>query len=134
MPPHNNRQIALGRIAFVNEKIFEMGSNYTAGHDAEAVAGDYLKKQGFKILELNWKTRYCEIDIIAQKKKVIYFVEVKSRRNDNQGYGLDYITPGKLRKMTFAAEMWVSGNHWNGDYQLAAIGIDGDDITLIDEI
>lgn len=109
-------------------------SNYSAGHNAEVTAADYLERLGFKILQLNWKTRYCEIDIVAVKSKAIYFIEVKYRNNDKQGHGLDYITVGKLRKMTFAAEMWVNTNQWDGEYQLAAIGIDGRDITFIDEI
>lgn len=109
-------------------------SNYSTGHDAEARAAQYLEKRGFKILQLNWKTRYCEIDIVADKKDVIYFVEVKYRRTDKQGTGLEYVTSAKLRKMTFAAEMWVSTNQWEGEYQLAAIGIDGDEITFVDEV
>lgn len=109
-------------------------SNYSAGHAAELVAADYLQNHHFKIIELNWKTRYCEIDIIAEKNKAVYFIEVKYRQNDQQGRGLDYVTAGKLRKMTFAAEMWVNVNEWRGEYQLAALGIDGQHITFIDEI
>lgn len=109
-------------------------SNYTAGHNAEKRAAEYLRSQGFKIRELNWKTRYCEIDIVAEKDKSIYFVEVKYRRNAAQGMGLDYITPKKLQQMSFAAEMWVSNHNWSGDYQLAAISIDADRITFLDVI
>ncbi len=97
-------------------------------------AANYLEQQGFAIIQLNWKTRYCEIDIVAEKNKVIYFVEVKYRQNTKQGRGLDYVTHGKLRKMEFAAEVWVGANNWSGEYQLAAIGMDGDDITFVDEI
>ncbi len=96
-------------------------TNYSAGHAAELVAADFIGSQGFKIRELNWKTKYCEVDIVAEKDDRVYFVEVKYRRNDNQGSGLDYITPNKLRQMAFAAEMWVSDHDWSGDYQLAAI-------------
>jgi uncharacterized protein (TIGR00252 family) len=111
-----------------------VGSNYAAGHAAEVRAAEYLKQQGFKIVELNWKTRYCEIDIVAEKKKAIYFVEVKYRRNAAQGIGLDYITPKKLNQMRFAAEMWVQNHDWSGDYQLAVVSIDGEDFTFIDEL
>lgn len=107
-------------------------TNYATGHVAEKVAADYLKNEGFKIVELNWKTRYCEIDIVARKAKTIYFVEVKSRKNSLQGSGLDYITGNKLRQMQFAAEMWVSEHNWMGDYQLAAVGIDAGQINFID--
>lgn len=109
-------------------------TNYQVGHDAEKQAAEYLKQQGFKIRELNWKTRYCEIDIVAEKDKAIYFVEVKSRKNSNQGYGYEYITAKKLQQMHFAAEMWVQNNNWTGDYQLVVASMDGQEITLIDTI
>lgn len=109
-------------------------TNYAAGHDAEKQAAKYLEVKGFKIRELNWKTRYCEIDIVAEKSGAVYFVEVKYRKNRSQGSGIEYVTPKKLNQMCFAAEMWVSNNQWDGEYQLAAIGIDGDDISLITDI
>ena len=109
-------------------------SNYTAGHNAEKRAAQYLREHGFAILELNWKTRYCEIDIVAKKNAVIYFVKVKYRRNATYGSGLDYITPKKLQRMQFAAELWVHNQVWTGEYQLAAVAVDGERIKLIDSL
>lgn len=109
-------------------------SNYLTGHSAEVRAAEYLKQKGFNIRELNWKTKYCEIDIVAEKAKAIYFIEVKYRRTQNQGYGLDYITPKKLNQMRFAAEIWVNSNKWIGEYQLAAISIDAEKVTFLDEL
>lgn len=109
-------------------------SNYVAGHNAEKRAATYLESQGFAVKALNWKTKYCEIDIVAQKAQTIYLVEVKYRRNANQGYGLDYITPRKLKQMQFAAELWVHTHAWPGDYQLAALAIDGADIAFLDSL
>lgn len=100
-------------------------TNYQHGHDAEKVAAAALQKQGYKIRDINWRTKYCEIDIIGEKKNVMYFVEVKYRQNDNQGQGIDYITPKKLEQMAFAAEIWVTNNKWNGDYELAAVEVSG---------
>lgn len=107
-------------------------TNYQTGHDAEKWAAEYLKQQGYKIRELNWKTRYCEIDIVAEKDNTIYFIEVKYRKSDKFGSGLDYVTPKKLQQMTFAAEMWVSNNNWEGNYQLAALAIDAGQINFIE--
>jgi Holliday junction resolvase-like predicted endonuclease len=110
----------------------ELTTNYSTGHEAEQDAAEYLVNNGFKIVEVNWKTRFCEIDIIAEKNKEIYFVEVKSRKNSKQGYGLDYVTPKKLQQMRFAAEMWINKEKWTGPYQLSAIGIDGGEISFVD--
>lgn len=109
-------------------------TNYQTGHNAEKRAAEYLEKQGFKVRELNWKTRYCEIDIVAEKDKVVYFVEVKYRKNAAHGSGLEYITPKKLQQMQFAAEMWVQNNEWSGDYQLSAVAIDGDRISFLEDL
>jgi Holliday junction resolvase-like predicted endonuclease len=109
-------------------------SNYMAGHSAEVRAAEYLERHGYKIRQLNWKTRYCEIDIVAEKDKRIHFVEVKYRRNSRQGYGLDYILPKKLHQMQFAAEMWVADHSWRGEYQLAALAIDAEEISFVEQI
>lgn len=109
-------------------------TNYQSGHEAEKQAAGYLKEQGFKVRELNWKTRYCEIDIVAEKAKTMWFIEVKSRKNADQGYGYEYVTPKKLQQMHFAAEMWVQANNWKGAYQLAVISIDGTEVTFIEDV
>lgn len=107
-------------------------TNYATGHEAEKTAAAYLVSQGFKIVELNWKTKYCEIDIVAQKAKTIYLVEVKSRKSEQQGSGFEYITPKKLNQMKFAAEMWVASQGWAHDYILAAISVDADAISFLE--
>jgi putative endonuclease len=118
-------------------------SNHSVGHAAEKRAAEYLKSQGFKIKQLNWKTPSCEIDIVAEKseqgklwrkEKTIYFVEVKYRRTAKQGLGMDYVTPTKLKQMQLAAETWVSHHNWQGQYQLAVISIDANEVTFVDDI
>lgn len=111
-----------------------MATNYQSGRDAEKRGAEYLRAHGFSIRELNWKTRYCEIDIVAEKDKRIYFVEVKYRRDAVHGTGLEYLTPKKLKQMSFAAEMWIQSHNWSGEYQLAAISIDAEQITFLDEV
>ncbi len=102
------------------------------GQQAEVAAVKYLEQLGYKILEHNWRTRYCEIDIVVQKDKVVHFIEVKYRVRDAQGSGLDYITSHKLRQMQFAAELWVSQYGWAGDYLLGAIEVSGPAFVVTD--
>jgi Holliday junction resolvase-like predicted endonuclease len=103
-----------------------MITNYAHGHLAEQIAAAHLKRQGYRIRDTNWKTRYCEIDIVAEKTGCIYFVEVKYRQTDSQGTGFDYITPKKIKRMTFAAEVWVQVAEWRGDYVIAAVEVSGE--------
>lgn len=90
------------------------------GKDAEQKVADYLHARKHKILAMNWRTRWCEIDIISTKDKVVYFTEVKYRSAQHWGEGLDYITPQKLKQMHFAAELWLVENKWRGEALLQA--------------
>lgn len=83
------------------------GINRTAGRIAENVAAEHLVNLGYQIVARNWRTKLCEIDIIAHKDKDLCFVEVKYRHNDSCGDGLDAITPRKLQQMRFAAEVYM---------------------------
>lgn len=95
------------------------------GRQAEAAAADFLERKGCWIIARNWRTRFCEIDIVAERDSIIYFCEVKYRRSNGHGSGLDYITAAKLRRMQFAAESWVHANNYRGAYRLAAVEVSG---------
>lgn len=99
------------------------------GQHAEKVAAAYLETNGYIVIDTNWRTRWCEIDIIAMKESVVYFVEVKYRSSHKQGGGLAAITPKKIRQMTFAAQLWLR-NHPNMDAKLAALEVSGTDYSI----
>lgn len=105
-------------------------TNLAHGQRAEEVAADYLAAQGYEIIERNWRTRVCEIDIIASKDRVMYFIEVKYRKSNSQGSGLDYITPKKLKQMQFAANIWIQEQDWEGDFFLSVIEVGGSDYKV----
>lgn len=100
------------------------------GRQAESVAASFLVRRGYCILYRNWRCRYCEIDIVAKKNEVLSFVEVKYRRNNRQGSGIDYITSTKLRQMSFAARLWVNHYGWGGEYSLAAVEVCGSQFSV----
>ncbi len=102
------------------------------GRQAEATVANYLTSQGFSIVDRNWRTRWCEIDIIAKKDKVIYFIEVKYRTSETQGGGFEYIGPNKLRQLRFAANFWTANNNWDGDYRLYGAEVTGANFENID--
>ncbi|MEK7153160.1 MAG: YraN family protein [Patescibacteria group bacterium] len=100
------------------------------GRKAEAVAAAFLVRKGCAIVERNWRTRWCEIDILAQRAGVLYFCEVKYRLHSRQGSGVDYITAKKHKQMQFAARFWVGAHHWQGEYQLCVIEVSGEDFRI----
>ena len=77
------------------------------GTEAEGKVADYLKAHGHKILDRNFKTRYCEIDIVSKTETEIYFTEVKYRKNDDFGGGLAAVDAKKIEKMKVAAEIYL---------------------------
>jgi len=105
-------------------------TTFDTGRKAESVAAEYLKQHGCAIVAKNWRTKFCEIDVIAQRDRVVYFCEVKYRKTDRQGSGLEYITPQKLQQMRLAAEAWVHFTGWQGEYQLCAIEVSGPDFRI----
>lgn len=83
--------------------------NTTAiGQRAEALACDYLKANGFEIVERNYRDRFCEIDIIAKNNDSICFVEVKFRNTNDFGGGVGAIHHYKQQRLQKAAGSWLA--------------------------
>lgn len=105
-------------------------TSFDIGRRAETVAAEFLLRKGCAIICQNWRTRMCEIDVVACRDTCIYFCEVKYRASAAFGKGLDYITAKKLKQMRFAAESWVHMHNWRGEYQLCAIEVSGPNFTI----
>ncbi len=73
------------------------------GEKGETLAAWYLKQNGYKIIEQNYRNQMGEIDIIAKEKKTIVFVEVKTRRSIRYGSPKWAVTPKKQRKISMVA-------------------------------
>lgn len=106
-------------------------SSTDVGRRAEQAAAVYLDMRGFKIIEQNWRRPRAEIDIIAKKDGVMHLIEVKYRRSDDQGGGLEAITATKLKHMQRAAWLWSEETKWRGEQVLSAIEVAGPDYVVI---
>lgn len=96
------------------------------GDAAEDTAADYLVRLGHEICERNWKTKYCEIDIVSVKNGTLYFTEVKYRKTGAQGGGLAAITRKKQNQMAFAAKLYVHVNKsFSHELRLAVLALAG---------
>lgn len=105
-------------------------TSFESGRRAEAVAADFLRRKGCTILAQNWRTRFCEIDIVATRGSIAYFCEVKYRQNNSRGSGMMYITPRKVQQMRLSARYWLHENQWRGQSQLCAIEVSGSDFRI----
>lgn len=78
------------------------------GHRGEDLAVVFLQSHGFTIVERNFRIRGGEIDIIAEKRGRIHFVEVKTRRDTSYGFPEEAVTRTKLQSITLTAHAWMS--------------------------
>ena len=85
--------------------------NVLKGKAGEILAVNFLAKQGFKIIEKNWRfSRLGEIDIIAKDKNTLVFIEVKARTSSAFGEPLESVNEKKFDKMQRLAEIYLSQN------------------------
>lgn len=89
------------------------------GDAAEQKAVDFLRTQGFRIVDRNVSSRFGEIDIVAMKADVLHIVEVKSAPTYDQA--VRNITPAKIRKILMTAESYMKKHHLELDYSLDAV-------------
>jgi len=73
------------------------------GESGESLAAKFLKKNGYKIIEQNYRCKSGEIDIIARDGRVLAFIEVKARRTGGFGGPKWAVTPKKQRKISMVA-------------------------------
>ena len=85
-------------------------ANLIVGRKGESQAVDYLKKEGYDILERNYKNKIGEIDIIAFDKDRYVFVEVKTRQSGKDGFGREVVTQDKLHKIKNIALLYLKSN------------------------
>ena len=77
------------------------------GRWGETEVARYLEKQGYTIVEKNYRTRFGEIDLIAQKGKIVAFVEVKLRSSSDFARGIEAVDRTKIQKILVTAGNWI---------------------------
>lgn len=87
------------------------------------MAVDYLIRQGFSILEQNWRYKKAEIDIIAQKNEILVAVEVKTRSSDLFGDPQDFVDKKKIGLMVKAIDKYVCDQRLNVQVRFDIIAI-----------
>lgn len=75
------------------------------GKEGEKIAADFLKKNGYRIIDKNIRCPLGEIDIVAREKGAIVFVEVKTRKSSKLGYPEQAVGIRKQKKMSQLA-LW----------------------------
>ncbi|TXB67130.1 YraN family protein [Vicingus serpentipes] len=84
-----------------------MAEHNQLGNQGEGLAVQFLQKLGYAIIETNWQQHKFEIDIIAQDKNEIVFVEVKTRSTTYFGEPEEAITPTKQKHLIEGADFYI---------------------------
>jgi putative endonuclease len=87
-----------------------MSDFHILGRKGEELAVEFLKKEGYTILEKNWNAGKLEIDIIARKMDMIIFVEVKTRSVNYLATPESAVDSRKQRSIISAADRYLKKN------------------------
>lgn len=110
-----------------------MRNNRQLGTKKEQLACEYLKKQGYVILDCNYRNRYGEIDIVAKEGTYLCFIEVKYRSSFSCGEALEAVTCKKQKTIMSVANYYCMKHNLGLDVDIRfdVVGIQKDEIILI---
>ena len=110
-----------------------MTEKQVRGAVGEQAAVDYLRRNGFMIVERNYRIARSEVDIIATRHDELHFVEVKTRKFGTMTAPEEAITEQKLRAMRRAASAYMAQHHsmLEPRFSLIAIEMVGDRVEAL---
>ncbi len=113
--------------------MIEKRNNRALGTQKENIAVEYLRKQGYTIIQMNFRCKQGEIDIIATDENYLVFVEVKYRADSHCGNPGEAIDFRKQKKIYRVAEYYLYNSRLSQDTpcRFDAVIIEGEDVTLI---
>lgn len=100
-----------------------MAESHLLGREGEEQAAEHLKSKGYKILHRNWISGRRELDIVAENKEYVVFVEVKTRAHDFHMPQGEMVTKEKQRSMVFAADSYIRRYNINKESRFDVITI-----------
>lgn len=85
-----------------------MGRNNTVGAWGESLAAQYLHRKHYKLLGMNYKCKFGEIDLIVCNRKYLVFVEVKLRKSSDFAEAHEFVDEYKQARLRATAELYLS--------------------------
>jgi putative endonuclease len=100
-----------------------MAEHNELGKLGEELAVEFLRKNGYEILETNWTFQKAEIDIIAQKENTLAVVEVKTRSSLEFGLPQDFVKPKKIQLLVKAVNEYVVSKNLDVEVRFDIIAV-----------
>ncbi|QZK91696.1 YraN family protein [Flavobacterium sp. CHNK8] len=110
-----------------------MAEHNELGKLGEEMAVEFLKKEGYTILQTNYTFQKAEIDILAQKAGVLAVVEVKTRSSLDFGLPQDFVKPKKIQLLVKAVDAFVTQNDLDLEVRFDIIAIHKEDKSFVIE-
>lgn len=107
--------------------------SYLSGILGENKACVFLKKQGFEIIERNFRSKMGEIDIIAKRGKILHFIEVKFTQKTKYDPH-ERFDAKKYEKLLKTIEFYRFYKNFDEDFQMDLICISGENIQFFENI
>lgn len=100
-----------------------MATHNELGKKGEQIARSYLEEKGYHILEINWRFKQTEIDLIVMKDEVLVFVEVKTRIGDYFGYPEDAVSRKKQTALQRGSAAYIHLHQYESELRFDIISI-----------
>lgn len=112
----------------------KQGKKNQVGAYGEEIAANFLKKQGFTIVDLNYLKKWGEIDLVARGTGIIRFIEVKTVSYETKAHLQAAISRGtwrpeenvhysKVQRLNRAIESWIMENDYEGEWEIDVIAV-----------
>jgi putative endonuclease len=114
-----------------------VNSNRLVGDAGESAVAGWYEKQGYAIVDRNWRVRSGELDVIAQRGTTLVFCEVKTRRGSRFGSPAEAVTYAKQQRIRKLAIEWLRAHSRHANvlrFDVASVRPSGDGHWLVDVI
>ena len=100
-----------------------MAQHNELGKKGEQLAVDFLLKNGYEIVERNYRFDKAEVDIIAKQKDILAIIEVKTRSSVDFGNPQDFVKPKQIQRLVKAVDEYVTVNDLDVEVRFYIIAI-----------
>lgn len=100
-----------------------MAQHNDTGKAGEEQAARFLTENGYEIVARNYRHQHAEIDLIAQKGKLLVFVEVKTRTNLSFGNPEEFVSYEKTKLVMKAADHYIFAQDWQYDIRFDIVSV-----------
>ncbi|WP_066223302.1 YraN family protein [Formosa haliotis] len=100
-----------------------MAQHNDLGKEGEGIAMNFLLKNGYQILEQNYRYQKAEVDILARKDEILAVVEVKTRSTSEFGNPQDFVKPKQIQRLVTAVDAYVLAHNLDVEVRFDIIAL-----------